>query len=497
MDAQSKILQRQRNEMQLIHEEVKRKLDVLSLNMTTQTKAIEELVELEKKSSSTSISKLGDEPDFSKEVLSILRNSTLTQNSNLEKIRTLVNMTVADFERIQQEMLVSVDISLRSLEKRLKVYDDKFVTIERFKKRVGPQTYDPVTLSFTDGDVVVDKKVLSSHLFSTSLLSEFISAAGDSVTPIHIARSQQYFKYILMYFTDGEIVCGESSLGMLQAVSNEMSAYGIPTSEIYKALRQLLTSYLIEHKDPSLDVLCKTVNLGEYTKLFALHRACMTVNDSEKDVAEQLEKCGTYEEATQVITTMITQRELDISKFKNVELVKFVTSCFIRRESIEFKVSNSNVVFSTTTLCNRLHKQFNVGMIPEIVSAFNFHIGNLGRSGIGNAMYVGFSFAPLASPPADQTWVKCGFYLSIYNGNLYSEKITPNSQEHKYYDKKIGKDDDIVCWYSRKDKVIGFIINGINLGPAFVGIAQVNLFPIFVLYEAEQTFVVDSVLPIQ
>ena len=62
--------------------------------------------------------------------------------------------------------------------------------------------------------------------------------------------------------------------------------------------------------------------------------------------------------------------------------------------------------------------------------------------------------------------------------------------------RRIETTDSIVCWYSKEEKTIGFIVNGEQMKPAFTGITHTELYPIVVMYEAEQSFILDRFVPI-
>ncbi|BFU22938.1 hypothetical protein EHI8A_005630 [Entamoeba histolytica HM-1:IMSS-B] len=506
----SLIIQRQHQELAMIREEVNRKLEILQKSVQINQSTLQQMISYETTTKKEMIERLRNELSVNKENEETVNNFDKLLSSFIsvhedgnQKINNCINDTINDFNRIKNDMLISIDISLRSLEKRLYNYESHFIEIETFQKKVGSFNPHNITLRFVDGDISLDEKVTKNDRFKGTLLEEFLAASenqnkdSSDLKVVQVNRSKEFFKYILSFITDNEIVIGEGSIASLQAASNELTAYGIKPEEIYQSMRHAITCYSLEHSDQSDEVLCSALGLSQFTQLFSLQKACLQAKEEEKDFAQKLLECKTFAEATTVLQKTVTNRQLRIEQMTSQQLINFIISALPQRTSVDFKVSNTNLLCQGNSVTNRLHKQFNVAMIPEIVSAYTIKVVAPGSSGIGNAMYIGFSYAPLSNPPKDQQWVKLGYYMSIYNGNLYSEKVTPNSGNHVYYNKRITRDDLVVCWYSRITRSIGFIVNGVQLGPAFVGITQLNLYPILVVYEVEQTFAVDKILPIQ
>ena len=486
----------------MIRDEVDRKLEMLQKSVRINESTIVQMISYEDKTKKEILERYNEQlsPVKGDEVVQNMLNSLLTTHTDCtEKIQHMTIDLVRDFERIKNDMLISVDVSLRSLEKRLHKYEDHFKSIEMLETRLGSLKSDPLTLKFTDGEELLDKKLLESERFKQLKLAEYVANSnGDNDEHIvRISRSKEYFKYVLSYITDGEVVIGDGSLITMQAAVNELTAYGIGLDTIYQAVKKSLMAYTVEHPEQAHEVICSSLGLSAYARLFTLQCSCLEASEDEKVLAEKILRCSTYSEAESEVKWMVTSRQIQIEKYKQQAIVSFIVSSLPTRSEIFYKVSNTNIVINGASVTNRLHKQFNVAMIPEIVSAYEVRVVAPGKTGIGNAMYIGFSYAPLSNPPADQQWVRAGYYMSIFNGNLYSEKVTPTSSNHVYYNKRITTEDTVVCWYSRASRSVGFIINGKQLGPAFVGITQVDLYPILVMYEADQSFTVDATLSIQ
>ncbi|KAL7717205.1 Potassium channel tetramerization-type BTB domain-containing protein [Entamoeba marina] len=533
-EQRSELIQRQRQELAVIREEVDRKIDNLQESLKVNEETFLQLLRLESESKTTLLNTIKSTLPHNEDVSIATNQIEETTQSFLQthkdassRIEQLLSNSISDFNRIKTDMLISVDVSLRSLEKRLTVFENKFVEMERIEQSLGTFKPDVIELHFTDGKQSIDKNILQTQRLEGSLLAKYLTAVeGEIIEPdekkeesqkeneevineehnegesneivkkIQISRSQEFFKYVMNYITTGEVITGSVELIHLQAASTELRAYGISESNIYLSLRNSLITYFTTEKT-SVEEVFAAMNLSQFTQLFSLQRACLSVNEEEKVLASKLLNCLTYIEAQQVLHGFVRSRLLTIEKIKNTTILQFITDSLQPKESIDFKVSNTNITSTGTVVSNRLHKQFNVAMIPEIVSAFTIRIIGAGRSGIGNAMYIGFSFASPSNPPSGQQWVRAGYYLSVYNGNLYSEKVTPTSANHVYYNKRITSEDVVICWYSRTERAIGFIINNVQLGPAFIGISQVDLYPTLVFYEADQAFAIDWVLPIQ
>ncbi|ELP83390.1 hypothetical protein EIN_373450 [Entamoeba invadens IP1] len=180
-----------------------------------------------------------------------------------------------------------------------------------------------------------------------------------------------------------------------------------------------------------------------------------------------------------------------MSSLKEREFVLFILNFINPPEKVDCKVSNPGVLVTGNEIKTTVHREFHTATIQDKVKAFAVKITNPGRSALCNAMYVGMTFATTVMPTGQQ-WVKSGYFMSMYNGNLYSEKVTPNSKSHVYYNKRLSNDDSIVCWFNKDTKEIGFIVNGIQLGAAFTGVTQTDLLPMLVMYEADESFQVSA-----
>ncbi|EDR29787.1 hypothetical protein EDI_183760 [Entamoeba dispar SAW760] len=533
---QSELIQRQRQEIAVIREEVDNKLDNLQESLKVNEKTFLEMMVLEGNSKlrivetiKQSIPQTEDTVIATNQLEELLQGFLQMHKDGSSKIEQILEGVVNDFNRIKTDMLISIDVSLRSMEKRLKKYEEQFKEIERFQKSLGSFSPKEVTIEFIDGEETIDENVIQSGRCQNSFFAKYIAfkqePKGDDLDEIkeqneesqneektvteeiesdktekkkiRINRSKELFKYVLMYLTKGEIICNDKSLNEIQAIVNELMEYGINSDDIYDSMKKCVNAFILSHNELTIKEICTSINLQDYEQLFILQKSSLDCGEFEKKIFELILSKQTIKSAQEIINDMIFNGGVHIEKIHKKELIDFIVSSLPKRGSIKFKVSNGNMLVSGSTITNKLHKQFNTAMIPEQVSAYTARVAAPGKSGICNAMYIGFTYATPDTIPVGQQWVKMGYYMSIYNGNLYSEKINPNTPNHQYYNSEITMEDSIVCWYSKEDKAIGFIINGVLLKPAFIGITQTELYPIVVMYEADQSFILDSFIPLK